>query len=260
MNIRLSAGLLALVLASAAWAQAPAPAPATAPAATASSHFKTDKERMGYALGLQLGARLKGLDVDLATLSDGIKDGQSDAKPLMTEDEIDNALNTLQKAAVTAVATKNQKDGDAFLAANAKKDGVKTTASGLQYKVLTSGAGKSPKATDIVSVNYRGTLIDGKQFDASDGKPVEFPVNGVIPGWTEALQLMKEGDKFQLVIPAALAYGTRGAGPDIGPNAVLVFEVELMKVKAPTGSPIQVKPGVDLRGDGLGATPPAASN
>jgi FKBP-type peptidyl-prolyl cis-trans isomerase FklB len=250
MNIRLTAVLLTLALATSAWAQAPAPA--TAPAATAPSHFKTDKERMGYALGLQLGARLKGIDVDLNTLADGIKDGQSDAKPLMTEDEIDDALNALQKIAVAqakaqqdAAAAKNQKDGDAFLAANAKKDGVKTTASGLQYKVLTAGAGKSPKATDIVSVNYRGTLADGKEFDASDGKPVEFPVNGVIPGWTEGLQLMKEGDKFQLVIPANLAYGVRGASPDIGPNSVLVFEVELLKVKAPSAapaSPFQIVP------------------
>ncbi len=120
-----------------------------------------------------------------------------------------------------------------FLAANAKKDGVKTTASGLQYKVIKSGTGKSPKATDTVKVHYHGTLIDGTVFDSSveRGEPVSFPVNGVIPGWTEALQLMKEGDKWQLFIPSKLAYGERGAGAKIGPNATLIFEVELLAVE-----------------------------
>jgi FKBP-type peptidyl-prolyl cis-trans isomerase FklB len=252
MNMRLTATLLslALTLSASAWAQAPAPA--TAPA-TAPSHFKTDQERMGYALGLQLGARLKGIDLDLTSFAAGIKDAQTDAKPLMSDNEIDDAMTGLQKLAMAqakaqqeAAAAKNQKEGDEFLAANAKKDGVKTTASGLQYKVLAAGTGKSPKATDIVSVNYRGTLVSGKEFDASEGSPVEFPVNGVISGWGEALQLMKEGDKFQLVIPANLAYGPRGQGPDIGPNAVLIFDVELLKIKpaapAPT-SPFQLLPG-----------------
>lgn len=239
MNMRLSVALLSLALsAAAAWAQVPtASAPASAPA-TSASPFKTDKERMGYALGIQLGERLKGIDIDTNALTTGFKDAAAGAKLQMSDQEIDDALTALQKSAqakaqaeLAKVGEKNQKDGEAFLADNAKKEGVKTTTSGLQYKVLKPGAGKSPKATDTVSVNYTGTLIDGKKFDSSDGKPVEFPVNRVIPGWTEALQLMHEGDKWQLFIPAALAYQDRGAGPDIGPNSVLVFEVELLKVK-----------------------------
>ena len=259
MNLRLSAVLLSLALAASAWAQfaAPATKPATAPAtATAPSAFKTEKERMGYALGLQLGVRLKGVDLDTAALAAGIKDSAAGNKPLMSDDEVDESLTALQKLVMAqadadeaAAAEKNQKDGDAFLAANAKKDGVKTTASGLQYKVLKSGAGKTPVATDTVSVNYTGTLINGKEFDSSDGTPVTFPVNRIIPGWTEALQLMKEGDTWQLFIPAKLAYAERGAGQDIGPNSVLIFEVELISVKVAPASapampalPIQLQP------------------
>jgi FKBP-type peptidyl-prolyl cis-trans isomerase FklB len=128
---------------------------------------------------------------------------------------------------------KNIKAGEAFLAENAKKDGVKTTASGLQYKVVKSGSGKTPGLNDTVKVHYHGTLIDGTVFDSSvdRGEPVTFPVNGVIPGWTEALQLMKVGDKWQLVIPAKLAYGENGAGGKIGPNSVLQFDVELLAIE-----------------------------
>ena len=128
---------------------------------------------------------------------------------------------------------KNLKAGELFLAENGKKEGVKTTASGLQYKVVKSGSGKTPAVTDTVKVHYHGTLIDGTVFDSSvdRGEPVTFPVNGVIPGWTEALQLMKEGDKWQLVIPSKLAYGENGAGGKIGPNAVLQFDVELLGIE-----------------------------
>ena len=124
-------------------------------------------------------------------------------------------------------------DGQAYLKANATKEGVHTTASGLQYKVLKEGTGKSPKATDTVQVNYRGTLLNGKEFDSSykRGEPIEFPLNHVIPGWTEGVQLMKEGAKYQFVIPSNLAYGRRGAGGDIGPDETLIFEVELLKVR-----------------------------
>jgi len=126
-----------------------------------------------------------------------------------------------------------QQKGEAFLKENATKEGVKTLPSGLQYKEIKAGTGKTPKATDTVSVHYRGTLINGKEFDSSykRGEPAEFPVNRVIPGWTEALQLMKEGSKWMLYIPSKLAYGERGAGGDIGPNETLIFEVELLKVK-----------------------------
>ena len=133
----------------------------------------------------------------------------------------------------TLMAESDLEKGEAFLKENAKKDGVKTTASGLQYKVLKEGDGKSPKATDTVKVHYKGTLIDGKEFDSSykRGEPIEFPLNGVIPGWTEGVQLMKEGAKYQFTIPSKLAYGERGAGGAIPPNATLIFEVELLKVK-----------------------------
>ena len=122
--------------------------------------------------------------------------------------------------------------GEKFLADNAKKEGVTTTASGLQYKVITPGTGKSPKATDTVLVHYRGTLISGVEFDSSYARrePIEFPLNGVIRGWTEGVQLMQEGAKYQFFIPSKLAYGSRGAGRDIGPNEALIFEVELLKV------------------------------
>ncbi|HEY5769280.1 MAG TPA: FKBP-type peptidyl-prolyl cis-trans isomerase [Terrimicrobium sp.] len=132
-----------------------------------------------------------------------------------------------------AMAESALENGQRFLKENAEKPGVKTTPSGLQYKVLTEGSGKSPKATDVVVVNYRGTLINGKEFDSSykAGKPIEFPLNRVIPGWTEGVQLMKEGAKFEFFIPSNLAYGSRGAGGIIGPDETLIFEVELLKVK-----------------------------
>jgi len=134
---------------------------------------------------------------------------------------------------LTIMAQTALEKGEAFLKQNATKEGVKTTASGLQYKVLTEGTGKSPKATDTVTVNYRGTLIDGTEFDSSykRGEPISFPLNGVIPGWTEGVQLMKEGSKYQFTIPSKLAYGSRGAGGVIGPDETLIFEVELLKVK-----------------------------
>ena len=199
-----------------------------ADAPAAASAFKTDAQRIGYAIGLQIGKNLQGAEIDTPALAAGIHDSATGAKPQMTEAEMEAALTALQKQ---VLATKQQA-GDKFLTDNAKKEGVKTTASGLQYRVIKSGAGKTPRATDTVSVNYRGTLTNGEEFDSSKGTPVTFPVNGVIPGWTEALQLMKEGDKWELVIPSKLAYGERGAGRAIAPNSTLVFEVELVAVKA----------------------------
>jgi FKBP-type peptidyl-prolyl cis-trans isomerase FklB len=148
-------------------------------------------------------------------------------------------LRTKQQAAMQEATQKNAAVGQKFLAENKTKPGVKTTASGLQYKVLKEGSGPSPKETDTVVTNYRGTLINGTEFDSSykRNEPVTFPVSGVIKGWTEALQLMKKGAKYQLFVPADLAYGARGAGQDIGPNETLIFEVELLDIKpAPSAS------------------------
>jgi FKBP-type peptidyl-prolyl cis-trans isomerase len=200
------------------------------------------KQKTSYAIGLDIATSLKRqeFEVDAKALTAGIADGFA-GKPALTEEEMKAALMDLQKSAMAkaeekqkAAAETNLKAGEAFLAANAKKEGVKTTASGLQYKVIKSGNGASPKPTDTVKVHYTGTLVDGTVFDSSvqRGMPATFPVKGVIPGWTEALQLMKVGDKWQLVIPAKLAYGEDGPGP-IGPNSTLIFEVELLGIEKP---------------------------
>lgn len=195
--------------------------------------LKTQKDRLGYAIGLNLGKSLKknAADVDPNVVMQGLKDGFTGGKELMTEEQIKETFAAFQKEH----NEKTKKEGESFLAANKKKSGVITRASGLQYKIIKKGSGKTPKATDSVTVNYRGTLIDGTEFDSSykRGQPATFQVDRVIPGWTEALQLMKEGDKWQLFIPSDLAYGARGAGEVIGPNAVLIFEVELISVNKP---------------------------
>lgn len=204
--------------------------------------LKTEKDKISYSIGLNIGSNLKrdSIDIDEDALTKGIKDGLSGSKPLLTEKEVQETMQAFQKTMMAkqaekmkTMAEKNKKEGEAFLAENKKKEGVKTTSSGLQYKVIKEGTGKMPKATDTVTVNYRGTLIDGTEFDSSykRNEPTTFPVNGVIPGWTEALQMMKTGSKYQLFIPANLAYGDRGAGQQIGPGATLIFEVELISVK-----------------------------
>lgn len=213
--------------------QAPAPVP--------SNSMKTVKEQASYAIGLDIGANLKQAaeELDLEILVAGLRDAISGAKPKLTEEQIQAAMSVFSrelqaKAAEKAegMAAKNIADGKAFLAANKAKPGVKTTASGLQYEVLKAGTGATPKATSTVKTHYHGTLTDGTVFDSSVERndPAEFPVNRVIPGWTEALQMMKVGDKWRIVLPSELAYGERGAGADIGPNAVLVFEVELLDI------------------------------
>ena len=200
------------------------------------------KQKMSYAVGLDLATKLnrQELDLDAKAIAAGIADGFA-GNPALTEEQKEAAIMDLQNSARARMEEKqkaaggtNIKAGEAFLAENAKKEGVKTTASGLQYKVIKSGTGPSPKPTDIVKVHYHGTLIDGTVFDSSVRRntPATFPVNGVIPGWTEALQLMKVGDKWKLFIPAKLAYGEQGAGP-IGPNSVLIFEVELLGIEKP---------------------------
>jgi len=204
--------------------------------------FQTPKEKQSYSIGADIGNKLKSqsIDVDPDAFAQGLKDAISGNKLLMTEQEIKESLSSLQKEMMEKQAErtkqlseKNKKEGDAFLAENKKKEGVKTLPSGLQYKVITEGTGKTPKAEDTVITNYRGTLIDGTEFDSSykRGQPATFPVKGVIPGWTEALQLMKEGSKWELFIPASLAYGERGAGNLIGPYTTLIFEIELISVK-----------------------------
>jgi len=211
-------------------------------AAAEEQELKTQKERISYVVGLEMANNLKKnmIDLDVETLVRGVKDALSGAKPLMTEQErketivaLQNELQAKQQELTKAIAEKNKKEGEAFLAENKNKQGVITMPSGLQYKILADGKGKSPKATDAVSVNYRGMLIDGTEFDSSykRGQPETFVVNRIIPGWTEALQLMKPGSKWQLFIPPDLAYGERGTGGPIGPNAVLIFEVELISIK-----------------------------
>jgi FKBP-type peptidyl-prolyl cis-trans isomerase FklB len=201
---------------------------------------KDKKEKTGYAIGVNIGQDMKrfSIEIDADMVAQGVKDANA-GKLKLSDEEIRTTLADLSKEMqgkenerMKTLSEKNKKEGDAFLAENKKKEGVKTLPSGLQYKIIKQGTGEAPKATDTVTTNYRGTLIDGAEFDSSykRGQPASFPVNGVIPGWTEALQLMKTGSKWQLFIPSNLAYGERGPGP-IGPNAVLVFEIELLSIK-----------------------------
>ncbi len=203
--------------------------------------LKTDKEKVSYAIGLRLGQNMKreGIEVDQESFLKGLNDGKSGAEPLMTPAELQETMVKFsqemmakKRAAFEKKAAENKAKGQAFLEANKKKKGVKVTKSGLQYRVIKPGTGKSPKPDDLVTCHYRGMLIDGTEFDSSYARqqPATFTVSGVIAGWQEALPMMKEGAKWELVVPAELAYGLRGAGPKIGPNAVLVFEVELLKV------------------------------
>jgi FKBP-type peptidyl-prolyl cis-trans isomerase FklB len=200
--------------------------------------LKNQKEKVSYIIGVDIGGNLKkqSIDIDQSILVKGIKDGLAGAKPLLTDQEIQETMIAFKKEVLVKreeIAKKNKADGEAFLAENKKKEGVETLPSGLQYKVIKAGTDKKPKANDTVTANYRGTLIDGTEFDSSykRGQPVSFPVSGVIRGWTEALQLMGEGAKWQIFVPSNLAYGERGAGAVIGPNSTLIFEVELISIK-----------------------------
>ncbi len=204
--------------------------------------LKTQKDKVSYAIGMNFGKSLQrqSVDVDPAILQRGLKDALAGGKLLMTDDEAKAALTQLQadmrkqqEAKAQEAGEENREKGEAFLTANKTREGVTTLPSGLQYKVITQGTGPKPTAGDSVVCNYRGTLIDGTEFDSSykRGQPATFPVSGVIKGWTEALQLMPVGSKWQLVIPPDLAYGARGAGADIGPNSTLIFEVELVSIQ-----------------------------
>jgi FKBP-type peptidyl-prolyl cis-trans isomerase FklB len=210
--------------------------------------LKTDKDKESYAIGLNIGKSIHrdGVDVDANVLSRGVKDALSGAKPALTDDEAKAVMMSLQtrvrkqqaeQAQVAAEAAKklgeaNKTAGDAFLAANKTKEGIVTLPSGLQYKILTQGTGPKPTATDTVVCNYKGTLLDNTEFDSSYSRnqPLTIPVSGVIKGWTEALQLMPVGSKWQLFIPSELAYGPQAKGP-IGANSTLIFEVELLSIQ-----------------------------
>jgi FKBP-type peptidyl-prolyl cis-trans isomerase len=216
----------------------------TAPVLT----LKTDKDKESYAIGMNIGAtmRRQSVDVDPAILARGLKDALAGGKTLLTEDEAKAVMTSLQaqvrktqEEKAQVAADTNKKEGEAFLAENKTKEGVVALPSGLQYKVLTEGTGPKPTANNSVVCNYRGTLLNGTEFDSSykHGQPITIPVGRVIKGWSEALQLMPVGSKWQLFIPPDLAYGPRGAGNDIGPNATIVFEVELISIQP------QIKPG-----------------
>ncbi|HKN36059.1 MAG TPA: FKBP-type peptidyl-prolyl cis-trans isomerase [Terriglobales bacterium] len=214
-----------------------------APKAQESSAFKTPKEKQSYAIGMDLGNQLRrmSIDVDPDVFSKGLKDSVSGSKTMLTEEEARAVISEIQAEAKRKIAearksagADNKTAGEAFLAQNKNKEGIVTLPSGLQYKVLKAGEGIKPTLDDTVVCGYRGTLIDGTEFDSSykRNQPATFPVKGVIKGWTEALQLMPVGSKWELFVPPDLAYGDRGAGDVIGPDATLVFEVELLSIQA----------------------------
>lgn len=204
--------------------------------------FKNEDQKASYAIGLRMGEGFARdlAEMDLEMYYKGVQDGFKGAAPMLSPDEVVATMQALQarkleeqQKAMAEAADTNKAASEAFLSKNKTRKEVVTTASGLQYEVIKKGSGESPKAEDKVSVHYHGTLPDGSVFDSSveRGEPVSFAVNGVIKGWTEALQLMHVGDKWKLYIPAELAYGARGAGPKIGPNQALVFDVELLGVE-----------------------------
>lgn len=213
---------------------------------TAGRDLKTNKDSVSYGIGMDIGQSLKGQQfdqntLDLDKLKAGISDKLTGAKPVLSDSQMQGVLMAFQRVMMArqdsirqVQADKNQKAGEEFLAKNAKEEGVQTTASGLQYKVLTEGKGKKPDSSAMVTVHYTGTLLDGTEFDSSvkRGQPATFPVTGVIPGWTEALLMMPEGSKWKLWIPAKLGYGPQQRGPHITPNSTLVFEVELISIGA----------------------------
>jgi FKBP-type peptidyl-prolyl cis-trans isomerase FklB len=229
--------------------------------------LNTPKDKLSYSIGMNIGKSLKrdNVDVDPAILLRGIKDVLGGGNLLVNDQEAQSILTNLQTdlrkkqdQEMQQVAETNKKEGDAFLAANKIKDGVVALPSGLQYKILQEGTGPKPTAADTVTVNYRGTLVNGTEFDSSykRGQPASFPVGGIIKGWTEALLLMPVGSKWQLFIPADLAYGPRQAGPTIGPNSTLVFEVELLSIQPKPATPPTAQPAANPAPT---ATPPPAS-
>ncbi|MGD0251693.1 MAG: FKBP-type peptidyl-prolyl cis-trans isomerase [Verrucomicrobiota bacterium] len=216
-------------------------------AASSTNVLSNEKARVSYAIGMSMGHNLQhqGVEVDADLTVRGIKDMLSSNTTLLTPDQAQETLRDFQKEFAAKqrklheeLAAKNKAEGDAFMATNKNNSGVVTLPDGLQYKVITNGTGAMPVSTDIVTVNYRGTLLDGTEFDSSfkRGQPARFPVNGVIPGWTEALLKMKVGSRWQLFLPPELAYGEQGP-PGIPPNAVLIFDVELLSTQNPPPPP-----------------------
>lgn len=203
--------------------------------------LSSDKDKLSYTIGADIGTNFKaqGIQIDPQVFLSGLQDGLNGAKLQMTDKEMQDVLKRFQSemmakrmAEFKVMAAQNKKDGEAFLAANKSKPGVVTLADGLQYKVIKTGTGSKPTANDSVTVEYTGTLIDGKVFDSTEksGKPVTFKVNQVIPGWTEALQLMNQGSEWEIYIPSSLAYGEKGVGGPIGPNQTLIFKIKLVSV------------------------------
>src|SRR6266478_3050203 len=208
-----------------------------------SPQLKDQKDKVSYSIGLNIGFNLgrQNVQVNPDLLAAGIKDAIA-GKPQLNADQVKEVMAAFEKdmqQKQKAAGEKNASEGAKFLEENKKKEGVKATASGLQYKAIKEGTGPQPKETDTVTVNYRGTLINGSEFDSSykRGQPATFPLNGVIKGWTEGLQLMKTGSKYQLFVPASLAYGERAVSPELGANATLIFEVELLEIKPPATPP-----------------------
>lgn len=208
------------------------------------------KDKISYSIGMDVGKSIQKQKIDINPdfFITGLKDGLANKYSMMTEDEVRQTLLAIQteilerqNTEMKAMASKNLTDGEKFLADNKKHKGIITLPSGLQYRVIKDGTGESPKATDTVTTHYRGKLIDGTEFDSSysRGEPARFAVNAVIPGWTEALQIMKPGAKWELFIPPKLAYGENGIGQIIGPNSTLIFEVELMSVDKANASQVK---------------------
>ena len=208
--------------------------------------LKTFSDKLSYSMGLDMGTYLKGVgeDLDYDRLLQGLKTGFDGATPLLSREELQKVqkefatkMKAKQEAQMKEMIGANKKAGDEYLAKNKSKKGVTVTKSGLQYEVVKEGTGATPSAEDTVKVHYRGTTIDGVEFDSSykRGKPAVFGVNQVIPGWSETLQLMKEGSTFKIAVPASLAYGEQGIPPTIGPNSVLLFDVELISIEKKKG-------------------------
>lgn len=240
----MTTSLRMLAIAVAAASLVSACAPKQDSSAGAASGLESDAQKFGYALGYDLGKQLEPLkeDTDLAALKAGLDDAVAGKDPKLDDaarDEIKNTVDQRMRERLLKQredqAVKNKEEGEKFLAENAKREGVKTTDSGLQYEVITEGKGEHPKASDTVTVNYIGTLLNGEEFDNSykRGQALTMPLNGFIPGWTEGVQLMTPGSKYKFYIPSSLAYGERGAGVKMGPNQTLVFEVELLSIGEP---------------------------